>query len=161
MKFKVRKQGLTPKVVAICVGKRRGEGKRPVAKAYLRKNRGVEGDAHAGAGGRQVALLDWRRVEALRARGINAEPGDFAENIDLEGINFAELEPGVILQLGPAILEITERGKSEWQEGDYSFRGIALTAREGVFGRVVRGGWVKKGDKVKIRGSQSFCVGRQ
>jgi len=138
-------------VVAVCIGEQRGGAKQPVEKAYLRRDHGLEGDAHAGPGRRQVALLDWGRVEELRQDGINARPGDFAENIDLKGIDFNQLRKGVILQIGPSVLEITERGKPEWRPGDYSFQGTALTAREGVFGRVLKGGWVKRGAGARIQ----------
>lgn len=139
-------------IVAVCLGERRGRGKSPVGKAFLKKGWGMVGDAHAGPGRRQVALLEWERVRRFNEEGAEAGPGDFAENIDLKGIDFSRLKAGTVLEVGPARLKITEKGKPEWKEGDYSYRGTALTAKHGLFARVVRSGEIKKGDKVTIIG---------
>jgi len=136
-------------VFAISVGAERGP-KKVVDRAFLRENHGVEGDCHAGPGSRQVSLIAWEDVVALRQNGINAKPGDFAENLAIEGIDFTEILPGSKLEVGTALLEISEIGKPEWEDGDYSFEGIALVARSGFFARVVRGGWIRPGDLIKV-----------
>ena len=62
-------------VIAVSIGTRRGAGKKPTEKAFFKKNHGPVGDAHAGPGPRQVALLDQERVREVRRKGIKASPG--------------------------------------------------------------------------------------
>ena len=138
-------------VFAISIGSKKGASKRTVDRAYLRENHGIEGDCHAGAGHRQVSLLACEDVLALRTRGIEAKPGDFAENLLIEGMSLTGIQVGSKLQVGDTLLEITEIGKPEWKEGDYSFEGIALVARSGLFARVIEGGWIRTGDSVVVR----------
>ena len=138
----------TGKIFAISIGTHKGMPKSEVQKAYLRENHGVEGDCHAGPGNRQVSLLAWENALALHNKGIKAKPGDFTENIATKGLDFSNIGVASKLRIGDALLEITEIGKSEWKEGDYSFRGVALVARSGLFARVIRGGWIRTGDGI-------------
>lgn len=135
---------------SISVGARKGMPKSGVDRAYLREGHGVESDCHAGPGNRQVSLLAWENVLALKEKGIEAEPGDFAENIATEGLNLSDIRVGSRLKVADSLLEITEIGKSEWRKGDYSFQGIALVARTGLFARVVTGGWIHPGDDIVV-----------
>jgi len=137
-------------IYAIAAGGEKGKPKHQVDQAYLREDYGLEGDCHAGPGRRQVSLLAWENATALQKQGINATPGDFAENIDTEGLDFSIIQVGARLKIGDAVLEITEIGKSDWKEGDYSFKGIALVARSGLFARVIDGGWIHKGDGIVV-----------
>jgi len=136
------------KIFAISTGPHKGMPKSEEQKAYLRENHGVEGDCHAGPGNRQVSLLAWENARALQNRGIKASPGDFAENIATEGLDFTSIEVGSRLKVGDALLEVTEIGKCDWKEGDYSFQNIALVARTGLCARVVEGGWIRPGDGI-------------
>ena len=137
-------------IFAISTGAKSGMPKHMVGRAYLREDHGVEGDCHAGPGDRQVSLIAWEDVLALQQEGIKAKPGDFAENLATKGVDLAEIQVGSKLQVGDALLEISEIGKSDWKEGDYSFEGIALVAGSGLFARVIRGGWIRPGDMVKV-----------
>lgn len=139
-------------IYTIAAGVVKGKPKHQVDRACLRENHGLEGDCHAGPGSRQISLLAWENVLALQKQGISATPGDFAENIDTEGLDFSTIQVGARLTIGDAVLEITEIGKSDWKEGDYSFKGIALVARSGLFARVIDGGWIHKGDEIIVLG---------
>jgi hypothetical protein len=61
-------------VLSVNVSARRGEAKRPVAAAVFVRDRGIQGDCHAGPGVRQVSLLAWESVEAqlalMREKGV-------------------------------------------------------------------------------------------
>ena len=138
------------KIHSISLGTQKGMPKSSVDRAYLREGHGVEGDCHAGPGNRQVSLLARENVLALKEKGIEAEPGDFAENIATEGLDFSDIRIGSRLKVADSLLEITEIGKSEWSKGDYSFQGIALVARSGLFARVVTGGWIHPGDSINV-----------
>ena len=137
-------------VHAVCVGSETGKAKKPAPELTLLVGYGAVGDAHAGPGPRQVSMLAQESVEELKKGGIVAQPGDFAENVTTRGLVLSSLPVGARLQLGAAVVEITEHGKKEWQEGDYCFQGVALVAKEGVFARVIESGEVRPGDNVVI-----------
>ncbi len=86
----------------------------------------------------------------MRKEGITAAPGNFCENIMTEGLNFSEIAVGARLRIGSALLEVTGIGKPEWKDGDYSFRGVPLVARCGLFAEVVESGAIKAGDAVRL-----------
>ncbi len=68
--------------------------------AELRADFGIVGDAHAGSGLRQVSLLAMESIEELRAKGADISPGDFAENITVEGLDLSALAVGRRLRIG-------------------------------------------------------------
>jgi len=48
---------------------------------------GLEGDAHAGPGHRQVSLLAQEAVDAARALGLDVGAGAFGENLVSSGLD--------------------------------------------------------------------------
>jgi len=110
------------------------------------------GDAHAGDWHRQVSLLAAESVDKMRGRGIELHPGDFAENLTIEGIDLKGLKIGQRLKIGSeAILEITQIGK-ECHNGCAIKRlvGDCVMPREGVFAKVIKGGEIKIEDKIEV-----------
>ena len=138
------------KIIAISAGKVKSQAKTEVGQAYLQKDHGVDGDIHAGPTTKQISLLAWESIELLRSQGTESQPGDFAENIITENIDFSKLAIGDRLKIGEALLEVTEHGKKEWKPGDYSFKGTALMAKTGIFARVLESGWIKPNDEIQI-----------
>ena len=141
------------RVLAVCVSEARGIQKRPVPEAKLRAGHGIVGDAHAGPWHRQVSLLGTDSVEKLQAKldTVRLNPGDFAENILVEGLRVYELPVGTRLRIGAALCEVTQIGKECHQ--DCAIRkaaGDCVMPREGIFVRVLRGGTVKPGDEVAV-----------
>ena len=57
------------KVAAICTSEKKGTPKTEVNDAVLKKNWGIEGDAHAGNWHRQVSLLAAEQIEDFKRRG--------------------------------------------------------------------------------------------
>jgi molybdopterin adenylyltransferase len=142
----------TFKIVSINISKTKAEKKRPVGRASLIEGVGIEGDAHAGFAHRQVSLLAMESIAKIKAFGINAEPGDFAENITTEGIELPSLPIGTKLKLGDAVeLEVTQIGK-ECHDRCAIFKqvGDCVMPREGIFARVLRGGTLSAGDKGEV-----------
>jgi MOSC domain-containing protein YiiM len=140
-------------VIAVCTSENKGTRKTPVPEIFIREDYGVEGDAHAdGTNHRQVSLLALESIEKMRERGLDLQPGDFAENITTQGIDLASLPTGTRIMPGDeAVLELTQIGKEchaacaiRKQIGD------CIMPREGVFARVIRGGRVKAGDAIRI-----------
>jgi len=148
---------ITGRIVAVCLSARRGETKTPRAEGgLLVKNSGLEGDAHAGPGDRQVSLLCTSSIEkirpAIQAAGRDLAPGDFAENLTLDGFDFEAMPLGARLRFpSGAELEISKIGK-ECHHGCAirEIVGDCVMPREGVFGRVVQGGTVAPGDAFEV-----------
>lgn len=138
-------------IVAVSASGRKGEKKTPVPSATLVAEHGVAGDAHAGPGHRQVSLLSSESIAKMRAKGLPVGPGDFAENVTVEGIDVAALPVGARLRVGRALVEITQIGKECHERCAIYFQaGDCVMPREGVFARVVEGGTVSPGDPVEI-----------
>ena len=99
-------------VKAVNISLRRGTIKQQMEQVELIENYGIEGDAHAGDWHRQVSLLDQSSVDRMLELGAKGlVPGIFAENITTEGMNLCHLPLGTRLEVGDAILEVTQIGK--------------------------------------------------
>jgi len=140
-------------VIAVCQSEKKGTRKTPVARVTIREEYGVVGDAHADSSThRQVSLLAIESIDKMRGKGLELNPGDFAENITTEGIDLSKLPIGTRINIGgEVVLEMSQIGKEchagcaiRQQIGD------CIMPREGIFARVVRGGEIKPGDKIKI-----------
>jgi MOSC domain-containing protein YiiM len=137
------------RVVAVNVSGRKGERKTPVPMATLVPDHGVERDAHAGPGHRQVSLLAAESIAKMKEKGVDVGPGDFAENVTVEGIDLAALKVGDRLIVGEALVEISQIGKECHDRCAIYFQaGDCVMPREGVFARVLLGGKVAAGDRV-------------
>jgi len=137
---------------AISTSRSRGQLKTEVPEANLVRDHGIESDGHAGEWGRQVSCLDWASVEkANREHHQNAGPGDFAENILIEGIDLSGLSAGSRIKLGASVvLQVTQIGKEDHPSIVSKTFGVSLLPAEGVFCKVIEGGLIRKGDPVEI-----------
>lgn len=131
----------TFKILSINISVKKGERKTPISEAVLIQNFGIEGDAHTGDWHRQVSLLAQEDIDEMIKKGANVTFGDFAENITTQGIDLANLPIGAILNVGEAVLEVTQIGK-ECHEHCAIFRqvGDCVMPRKGIFTRVIKGG---------------------
>jgi MOSC domain-containing protein YiiM len=138
------------RVVAVSLGRRKGEKKTPVPSATLVAGEGIRDDAHAGPGDRQVSLLAEESIAKMRRKGLDVGPGDFAENVTVEGFDMPGLRVGDRIRVGEALLEISAIGKVCHDRcAIYLQAGDCVMPREGVFARVLRGGVVVPGDPVE------------
>ena len=139
-------------VVAVCVSDAKGTVKTSVPEIYVKVGYGIEGDAHAGEGHRQVSLLAVESADRLRSKIPNLEAGAFAENILTSGICLYELPIGAKIHIGEAILEVTQIGKECYNEGCAIKQqtGECVMPREGIFASVLQSGTIKPGDKIRI-----------
>ena len=140
------------KIVSIAVSKKKGTPKTPVEEAYLSKDHGLEGDAHAGPWHRQVSLLASESIEEARRQGLDVGFGDFAENIATTGIDWKKLPIGTRVRLGTKVMvEITQIGKECHNRcAIYYKAGDCIMPREGVFARVLIEGPIKCGDSIEV-----------
>ncbi|MDR2610789.1 MAG: MOSC domain-containing protein [Clostridiales Family XIII bacterium] len=139
------------KVVAVCISEKKGERKHPVDEIRVNAAEGVVGDAHGEDPVRQISLLADESVDKLRDRMPQLAPGDFAENILIEGLIPYELPVGTKLQVGETELEMTQIGK-ECHFGCEirQLTGDCVMPREGVFARVIVPGAIRAGDEVRV-----------
>ena len=138
-------------VKAVCISDIKGVQKKDVQKAMLKKNWGIEGDAHAGEHHRQVSLLAFEKVAAFNERGADVSHGDFGENLVVAGIDPATLPVGTRIKCGRALLAITQIGKECHDRCQiYHKMGDCIMPREGTFARVLEGGEVCVGDAVEV-----------
>ena len=141
------------KVIAVCRSTEKGTKKKTIDEGDFRKDYGLIDDAHADSSThRQVSLLAVESINKMQSQGFDISPGDFAENLTTKGIGLASLPVGTCVSVGPeTILEITQIGK-ECHSGCAIFRqiGKCIMPKEGVFARVVQGGFVRGGDPIRI-----------
>lgn len=140
------------RIRAISVSAHKGTPKTNVQQADLKQDFGVVGDAHAGRGHRQVSLLAFEAIEKVRRHGVTISPGDFAENLTVEGLDLSGLRVGSTLRIGErAELEVTQRGK-RCHGGCAIFArlGDCVMPRDGIFARVKCSGHVRVGDVVEV-----------
>jgi MOSC domain-containing protein YiiM len=144
-------------IVAVCRSEQRTEPKVDIGQGELRRDYGLVGDSHAGLSQpfdklrtpRQVSLLALESIErANREHGIEAGPGSFAENLTTQGLDLLSLKVGDRLRVGKALLEVVQIGKPPEVAHTYHFHGVSVLPTEGVFCRVVEGGWVRQGDEI-------------
>jgi len=110
----------------------------------------------AGNDPRQISLL---RTEAREWMTSQPQPGlcfeRFAANILVEALPEQALATGTLLQIGDALLEITQ-GKHCFEQCALASQGKQCLLKTGsVFARVTQGGRVKIGDDVAARYSRS------
>ena len=145
------------RVTAVSVSDRKGVKKKNIAAGFLIEDFGLQNDAHAGKWHRQVSLLAAESIEKIRRKGLDVSPGDFAENITTEGIELWRLPVGTRLRLGAdCLVEVTQIGK-ECHSRCAIFHqvGDCVMPKEGIFVRVLEGGWVKPGDTIE---HQAQCM---
>lgn len=139
-------------IVSINISEQKGTYKLPQTEGNLKINHGLVGDAHAGNWHRQVSLLAIESIDKMKNMGIpDLVPGMFAENITTEGIVLYEIPIGTQIQVGEAILEVTQIGKECHNDCEIMQKvGRCIMPTEGIFAKVIVEGVIKKGDEVKI-----------
>ena len=137
---------------SISLSKKKGTRKTPVEEAVLIADHGLEKDAHAGPWHRQVSFLASESIDGAKERGLEVDYGDFAENIATCGIDWVRVPIGTRVLLGEsAVVEITQIGKECHNRcAIYYMAGDCIMPREGVFGRVIKGGRIRRGDKISF-----------
>jgi len=141
----------TIQIASVNISTETGTIKKPVDKIEL-DSRGIVGDAHAGAWHRQISLLGTdsvQRFEEVVGRNIN--PGEFAENLLLRGIDLRQVAILDRLKVGDVELEVTQIGKKCHGDSCAIYRevGKCVMPKEGIFCRVLAGGTVKPDDAVQ------------
>ncbi len=161
-------------VRAVCLKARPGLPKLAAEQIVLMADHGVEGDYHAGKtirhrylarkdptrpNNRQVLLVDTRILGQVQGQGISLQPGELGENILIDGLDLMAQEIGTRLEIGPALIELTEiREPCSQLDGIHPGlqRAVEIHSAQGpqpqagMLGVVLRGGTVKPGNNVKV-----------
>jgi len=139
------------KIIAVCTSEKKGEKKVNVGKGELVVNFGLAGDVHGGDWHRQVSLLALESIDKMRGKGLEVNPGDFAENITTEGLVLHTLPIGTKMKIGDILLEVTQIGKECHSKCNiYHTVGDCVMPREGIFVKVLKGGPVAVGDTIEV-----------
>ncbi len=142
--------GMTGELIAININKETGQKKMNTEAGELIKGHGLKGDAHAGDWHRQVSLLALESVQKMQELGLDVQPGDFAENLTIKGIDLVKLPIGTDIYIDETIhLKVTQIGKECHDRCQIYYQaGDCVMPREGIFAEVISGGEVKVGDTV-------------
>lgn len=140
-------------VVSINRSDKKGVRKKPVDEVRVGENFGIEGDAHASSEWhRQVSLLALESIKKMQAMGLDVQPGDFAENITTEGLDLVALPVGTRITIGGEVIgEVSQIGKEcHTRCAIYYQAGDCVMPKEGIFIKVIRGGVIRKGDRIVV-----------
>lgn len=138
-------------VEAVCTSHKKGIVKKAQPEILCKQGWGIEGDAHAGDWHRQISLLAGESIDTVKETLPTLKDGAFAENIITRGIELTALEIGDRLKVGSeVVLEITQIGKECHNSGCAIKKatGDCIMPREGLFGRVIKGGKIKAKDLI-------------
>ncbi|MDZ4165644.1 MAG: MOSC domain-containing protein [Smithellaceae bacterium] len=143
---------MTGHVLSVNISAKKGGKKTPVEIGELVAGGGLLEDGHAGTGHRQLSLLAKESIEKIREKGLEVNPGDFAENITTSGITLHQLPVGAMIRVGPRVLlRVTQIGKECHSRCNIFYQvGDCVMPREGIFAEVLTGGKVQAGDPVEI-----------
>lgn len=125
----------------------------PAQEAALKKDHGIEGDAKAGhQSKRQLNLItaDW--LEDRQADGYKTSPGEFGEQIILDGIAYSEFKIGMRLQIGgQAVIELTKprTGCTRLEEVQGKPLSDETKKAIGWLACILKSGKIRVGDEVK------------
>ncbi len=147
----VRGEKKVARIIATCLSEEKGTSKTNVGTIKLIEELGVEGDAHAAPGKRQVSLIGMETIGRMKELGYEVAPGDFGENITTEGVILHEIPVGSLLKIGDVEMEVTQIGK-ECHKG-CAIRekiGDCPMPREGIFAAVKKGGEVSVDSIIEI-----------
>lgn len=142
------------KILSLNISKLKGTVKTPVNEITINE-KGIVGDAHAQNGHRQISLLAQESIDQFskQANERNFLPGEFAENITTQGLDFTQISILDRLVIGPVELEVSQIGKKCHGDSCSIFQevGKCVMPKEGIFCRVISGGSIKIEDTIQLK----------
>jgi MOSC domain-containing protein YiiM len=139
------------KLEAIFLLKRKGEPRLEIEEGYLKENWGLEGDAYAGPGDRQIPIYCSAGRERLSAFNDGLCFSRFLETLRFSGLDTASLATGDRIEAGEASLEVSGARKKCFSECPIVQRGERCDLATAVrFCRVVTSGRINCGSPIEI-----------
>ena len=127
---------------------------------------GMEGDwqrnrKHHGGPDRALCIYSMELIQALAAEGHPITPGSTGENVTIAGIDWRLMQPGVVLEIGGATVELTAFAvPCRTIEGSFlGGRSVRISEKlypgwSRVYARVLAEGAISLGDRVDVRATQ-------
>lgn len=133
----------------------------PLTSATLIVGHGIEGDRKGGHPQRQLNLMSFETLQALRAEGFQTEPGQMGEQIVIRGLDVGWLAEGDGLQIGAhACVEIVSHRTGCERFEHLQGKSPRLAAgRMGVMAKVVADGAIRVGDPVNVLRAEAQTAG--
>jgi MOSC domain-containing protein YiiM/catechol 2,3-dioxygenase-like lactoylglutathione lyase family enzyme len=132
---------------------------------------GLEGDRHArpnihGGPMRALSLLGLDVIEKLASAGHPIAPGSSGENLSIEGLDWAQLEPGMRLRLGEEVLiEIQSYATpcatiaGSFRDGDITLLShVTAPGQSRLYASVLEEGTLRSGDPVAVLAEKADAV---
>jgi molybdopterin adenylyltransferase len=138
-------------ILSVNISDRKGTIKVPVDEIILRLG-GIENDAHAGYGIREVSLLGLESMEKFEKEyRKKIHWGEFAENITTSGLLLYKTHPLDRFVSESAELEVTQIGKECHGTSCAIFKetGNCIMPKEGIFCRVIKPGILAPGMEMR------------
>lgn len=147
---------VTGRVFSVNIGRSKGVSKEMVRSCVAVPRFGIEGDAHAGPGLRQVSLLSVEEIEKMgcsfSSSDVKFKPGIFAENITTSDLDFLKIKVGDTLMIGKdVVLRVTQIGKE--CHGSCAIMqqvGRCIMPEQGIFAVVEKGGDIFINDSIVL-----------
>jgi len=126
----------------------------PLPAATLIAGHGIQGDQKAGKHpDRQLNLISYEWLQNAEELGYRANPGEFGEQIVIQGLALERLESGVQLQVGSqAVVEVVKPRTGCDRLQSAQPLPVKKLGTIGVLARVIRGGEIRPGDDVSLAG---------
>ncbi|WP_177160402.1 MOSC domain-containing protein [uncultured Fusobacterium sp.] len=138
-------------IKAVCISEKRGTDKKNIHKCEVIKGFGLKNDAHGGDWHRQVSLISFEKIEEFKKRGGDVVDGSFGENLIVTEIELTTLPIGTKLKINDVVLEVTQIGKECHSHCEiFKKVGDCIMPREGIFARVLVGGFIEEGDAIQV-----------
>ncbi|MEF9941104.1 MAG: ThiF family adenylyltransferase [Lachnospiraceae bacterium] len=119
----------------------------------LLKDMGMEGDIHCQGGERQLSILSKKRKNWIQEQEVKGLCfSRWKENLLIDGDEMNSYPVGTQLVIGTTKLEITVQDKRCFPECKRIQRKMSCELAQGsCFAKVIQGGNISKGDKIKVR----------
>lgn len=125
--------------MGIKISLNKGQDRIEVKEGVLKKGLGLEGDAYAKPGEREVCLMCLSTKDKLKDYQDGLCVKRFVESILID-LNPDDIKVGDILQLGEAEVLITQKGKRCFPECSIIQERTCPLISEPLFARVIKGG---------------------
>jgi len=114
----------------------------------LRENHGLEGDAFADGGERQISLLSREALESIQSGAQGLCTARYKHSLLIDGISQSDMREGARFFAGDAVLEISAVAKKCFDKCPLAASGkpCALSGQH-LFAKVVKSGRIRCGDE--------------